>query len=74
MNYIMKEEMFNQLSFVTGFNRLNGDTYQQHITIIFKDKLNENQKNTILNQVSGKDALKILNQFNINYTHKYSDN
>ena len=70
----MKEEMFNQLSFVAGFNRLNGDTYQQHITIIFKDKLNETQKNTILNQVSGKDALNLLTTFNISYKHNSSNN
>ena len=67
----MKEEMFNQLSSVSGFNRLNGNTYQHHITIIFKDILNESEKNEILNQKNGYEALKILTKLNINYNHTY---
>ena len=33
LKYLMSPELFEGLSSVQGFNRLNGKTYQQHITM-----------------------------------------
>ena len=33
-NYIMPEDLFNQLCLVRSFNKANGATYQEHILIV----------------------------------------
>ena len=66
--YIMSPELFNNLSFVRGFNTLNGKNYQEHICIIMEDKLDNNQKNKIHECQTEEDALKYLSTI-IDFTH-----
>ena len=37
--YIMTPELFAKLSFVRGFNNMNGETYQSHILLILNSYL-----------------------------------
>ena len=46
--YIMHPNLFVQLSFVRGFNGMNGDTYQDHIVLVLGEILTDSQKKTIL--------------------------
>lgn len=72
-NYIMSPDRFHQLRNVYGFNKHNGSTYMEHITII-RPNLPEDIKNLILNSSTSKEALELLEDNGIIYTHKYSDN
>ena len=67
----MNENLFKQLSNVRGFNNLNGNTYQEHITIIFDKILTNSQKTIILRESTGGEALNMLDIFGIKYTHEY---
>lgn len=67
--YIMTEYMYDSLTQVYGFTDLNGKTYQEHITKIFADKIDEKLKKQILKVSSAGEALKILSDNNIDYTH-----
>jgi len=67
--YIMTEFMYDSLTNVYGFTDLNGKTYQEHITKIFADKIDEKLKKQILKVSSAGEALKILSDNNIDYTH-----
>lgn len=71
--YIMHPNLFVQLSFVRGFNGMNGDTYQDHILIVLEELLNEEQKKTIRTTRTPDDALKALTDMGIHYTHEFSD-
>ena len=50
--YLMPPSMFENLKSVSGFTNLNGKTYTEHICIILKEKLTEQQR------VSNGDVLK----------------
>lgn len=71
--YIMSPALFDRLCNVMGFNDHNGNTYQEHILIIFPN-LDENTKNLILNTPDIDESLKVLNDNGINYTHEYQEN
>ena len=66
--YLMPPSMFENLKSVSGFTNLNGKTYTEHICIIFKEKLTEQQKKSIMSKKNSKEALDYLNTI-ISYTH-----
>ena len=68
--YIMSSSLFENLKCVNGFTDMNGKTYMEHICIIFKEKLTENQKNVIMSKKNTDDALNYLSTI-IYYTHVY---
>jgi len=70
-NYIMAKNAFQNLSFIRGFNNMNGNSYQEHITIIFEDRLTQEQKDEILSENDSDKALCMLKSYGINYTHDY---
>lgn len=70
-SYIMFEQLFDHLSRVDGFNKLNGKTYQEYITKCLK--LDDNLKKLILNAKTGKSALQILDKHKIKYTHIFTN-
>lgn len=72
-SYIMKPTLFNNLCNVHGFCNMNGNTYQEHITIIFKDKLNKIQKSIILNVDTPSNALEKLKEYDIDFTHEHRE-
>jgi len=65
----MTEFVFDSLTRVYGFTDLNGNTYQEHITKIFADKIDKKLKDEILKVRSAGEALKILSDNNIDYNH-----
>ena len=67
----MNENLFKQLSNVRGFNNLNGNTYQEHITKIFSNELTYDQRTKILRESTAEGALKLLEEFDIDYTHEW---
>lgn len=70
----MNEQRFNELSNVRGFNNLNGENYVEHIIIQLKDdykNYDESIFNLIKNCQKGNDALSILDNNDIRYTHNY---
>lgn len=71
--YIMHPNLHAQLSFVRGFNKMNGDRYQDHIIMIFSDLLNESDKKRILESNQDEKALEILDELDINYTHNMEE-
>ena len=70
MTYIMTPTLYNSLSNVRGFMNLNGKTYQLHILTIFNN-LDDKIKNEIMETTDDYEALKILQKYNIEFTHKY---
>jgi hypothetical protein len=73
MPYLMSVELFNQLTYVQGFTNLNGKNYAEHVLLILKDVLSVECNKEIMNikpDVNiGLESLKILDKYNINYTH-----
>ena len=47
-HYLMHPNLFASLKSVHGFTSMNGETYPQHICIIFKNHLTEEQKKEIM--------------------------
>lgn len=68
-NYIMSENLFTQLCCISGFNKMNGPTYQEHIIIIAGKRIPESLHHVIQHSTSGEKALDILRENNIPYTH-----
>ncbi len=71
-NYIMREDLFRQLSSVAGFAERNGLTYQDHILIIAGERIPEILHQAIRASPSGSAALKILTKHNISFQHEYA--
>ena len=71
-NYIMSFSLFNQLSNIHGFNLCNGCTYMEHITVILTDLSNDIKKK-VLECKTPEEALYILEEDGIEYTHDYID-
>lgn len=71
--YIMHPNLFVQLSFVRGFNGMNGDTYQDHIVLVLGEILTDGQKEAILATRTPDDALVALENMGINYTHTFNE-
>ena len=70
--YIMTPELFEQLTYVYGFEKMNGKNYMEHITITRPDIPDDVQKQ-ILTCSDPEKALEILSDNNIPYTHEYID-
>ncbi len=71
--YIMTPALFENLKSVNGFTNLNGNTYKEHICIIFSSALTDEQKINIINKTTCDDALKYLGTI-IQYTHEMFPN
>ena len=69
IQYLMSPELYEQLKFVRGFTDINGDSYMKHIVMILKEVLTDELKQLILKQTSDQDALAILKDHSISYTH-----
>jgi hypothetical protein len=69
----MHPNLFVQLSFVRGFNGMNGDTYQDHIVLVLGEILTDSQKEAILASRTPDDALVALENMGINYTHTFNE-
>lgn len=72
-HYIMHPNLHAQLSFVRGFNKMNGDRYQDHIIMILSELLNESDKERILRTNQDEKALEILDELGINYSHNMEE-
>lgn len=64
----MSYELYSSLCNVHGFTSMNGSTYQEHIIMIFSE-LSEDIKKSIIETSSHVDALQILIDNKISYTH-----
>ena len=69
--YLMTPQMHAQLSFVRGFNDMNGSTYQEYIIKALRGKLNVEQREKVLSSLTIETALDMLIDMKINYTHVY---
>ena len=68
----MAPELFSQLSNVRGFNNMNGNNYQEHINMIFDNRLNQEDKNNILSR-NIENALSYIKDLGITFTHSMTD-
>ena len=66
----MPPEMYYSLKCVKGFTDLNGETYKEHILIIFKEFLTEKDRKRVIGSRTDEQALKSL-PFEI--THEYQE-
>jgi hypothetical protein len=71
--YLMPAEMHVQLSYVRGFNTMNGDRYQDYIIMCLEENLNEEQKTAILQTRLAEEALSVLRNYNIEFTHEWEE-
>ena len=71
--YLMPPEMHVQLSFVRGFNTMNGDRYQDYIVMCLEDILTSEQKTQVLETRLAEEALTLLDEFNIEFTHEWEE-
>ena len=69
--YIMHPNLFETLSTVSGFNDLNGHTYQQHIIKIFGVSISSEMETQILQSTTTNEALNVLKTNHIKYSHDY---
>ena len=68
----MSPELFSQLSNVRGFTNMNGSNYQEHINMIFDNRLNQEDKNNILT-MNIENALSYIEDLGITFTHSMTD-
>lgn len=73
MIYLMSPDLYNTLTMVSGFTNRNGNTYQEHIIKTLNNQLNKDIKEQIIKTATSKDALNILENNNIEYTHNYNN-
>ena len=71
--YLMHPDMHVQLSYVRGFNKMNGDRYQDYIIMCMEEILDEQQKTAVLQTRTPEEALDILRNCNIGFTHDWDD-
>ena len=68
--YIMHPDSFEKLKNVSGFIKLNGNNYQEHICIILNKYLSIDQKKYIREKKNIYEALAYLKTI-INFTHEF---
>ena len=68
--YIMPINMYNGLTYVSGFIDSNGKNYQEHICLIFNKHLTDEQKKNIRDKKEPEEALTYLKTL-VKYTHQY---
>ena len=71
--YLMHPDMHVQLSYVRGFNKMNGDRYQDYIIMCMEEILDEQQKTAVLQTRTPEEALDILRNCNIDFTHDWHE-
>ncbi len=71
--YLMPPEMHVQLSFVRGFNTMNGDRYQDYIVMCLENILTSEQKTKVLETRRAEEALTLLGEFDIEFTHEWEE-
>ena len=64
----MAPEMYYSLCNVRGFTECNGETYKEHIIIIFEKLLDEETRLKIIDAKNDEEALKLIP---FSYTHNY---
>ena len=64
----MTPEMYYSLKCVRGFTECNGETYKEHIIIIFDKLLDEETRLKIIEAKTDEEALKLIP---FPYTHNY---
>ena len=69
----MSEDLYNQLCTVDGFTERTGATYQKHIIRIAGDRIPQSLHCIIEKAVSGEEALQILNDNGVTFTHKFEE-
>ena len=72
-NYLMHPDMHVQLSYVRGFNKMNGDRYQDYIIMCMEDILDAEQKTAVLQTRLAEEALDVLRNYNIDFTHEWEE-
>ena len=60
MKFIMMPNLYYSLKNVRGFTEMNGKRYQEHITIILGEFLNEETKNKIRKTITDEEALELI--------------
>lgn len=70
-HYIMHPNLYNELYYVRGFIDHNGKTYGEHVTIILKNILRDEQIKEFMKLDNPNDVLKKLGEYKINITHDY---
>ena len=69
-HYLMSPELFEDLSFISQFNKLNGETYQEYICIRFEKLLSDDEKYKIKHFKKTEETLEYLNNI-IKFNHEY---
>ena len=72
-SYLMHPDMHVQLSYVRGFNKMNGDRYQDYIIMCMEEILDEEQKTAILQTRLAEEALDVLRNYKIEFTHEWEE-
>ena len=70
-HYIMTPSLFHQLSQISNFNAVNGNTYQEHILLIAGDRILEDLHPQIKATISEEQALAVLTSHGVPFTHTY---
>ena len=68
--FIMSLGRFARLSMVRGFNTLNGDTYQEHVAMMVKDRVSSEIHQQVLDSDTAGGALKVLRDNGVAYEHE----
>ena len=71
--YIMTPDLFNQLCYVSGFNKMNGNTYQEHIEKMFGSLMNDNEIARIRDCKNSDEALGVLKNLGVCFTHSMEE-
>ena len=74
--YLMNSKVFNLIindfkkNLKEDFAKVNGNTYQEYLTIMLKDELKEEQKKSILLCETNEDAITLLKKYKINFSNE----
>jgi hypothetical protein len=68
MNYLISYDTFIKLSSVDGFNKINGETYQEYVAMALSSKISDEIKYKILNSFYVVDIFEILTNNGIEFT------
>ena len=71
--YLMTPEQFESLSYVRGFNEMNGIDYKTHITIILENRLKYGQISEIMATNNPEEALTLVKSYGIKITHNHEE-
>lgn len=69
--YIMHPDLFKDLSYVNGFNNLNGKTYNEHVVLVLG--LTEKLRQQILECKEYDDIINTLTENSYKITHEYQE-